>query len=221
MNELTVQQQQDWAVLAVQQSKTFTVDNQQDYNNAAELIKDIKGRINQITDYWKPLKEAAAKQHKDICAKEKELLNPFSTAETELKSKMANWQRQKLEEERLLREQQERQKREESEMLLKEAAKADEEGNVERAEFMLEAAENIQNMTFEQPKAEKTAGTAAKTVWKARVINAALVPISVAGAIIRPVDEKVLNDLAKASKGNMTIPGVEFYEDIQISVRVR
>jgi hypothetical protein len=221
MMELTESTQRDWAALAVQQSKEFTVTDQQSYANAAELCKDIKSRINQITDYWKPLKEAAAKQHKDICAKEKELLTPFSTAETDLKNKMEAWQRQKLEEERQAREEQERRRQEEAELLLKEAAKADTEGNAERSEFLFEAAENVSNMYIPEAKQEKTAGTAAKTVWKARVVNASLVPVSVACAIIRPVDEKVLNDLARASKGNMTIPGVEFYEDIQIAIRSR
>ena len=34
--------QRDWAALAVQQSEAFTVTTQQNYDNAAELIKDIK-----------------------------------------------------------------------------------------------------------------------------------------------------------------------------------
>ncbi len=215
MNE---QEQQEQGLTILQQAGACEVANQQDYNNAAEVCKDIKVRIKAIEDYWKDLKDKAYKAWKDICAKEKELLDPYTKAESFIKGKMTAWQRQKMEEERAQREEQERRKREESELLLKEAAKADGEGDTERAGFMFEAAEQVQNMKFEQPKQEKTAGTAVKTVWKARVVNASLVPISIAGAIIRPIDEKVLNDLARASKGNMAIPGVEFYEDIQIAV---
>lgn len=221
MSELTVQQQKDWAVLAVNQSKTYEVMDQQSYSNAAELLKDIKHRINQITDYWKPLKAAAAKQHKDICAKERELLSPFSQAESDLKGKMADWQKQKLEEERLAREEFERLKREEEEQLMQAAIEAEKEGDSARAEFMVEAAENIASAVMKQPKAEKTIGTAARSIWKARITNEPKVPVTFAGIMLRPVDDKVLDKLAKSSKGEMQIPGVEFYEDISISVRTR
>jgi hypothetical protein len=215
MNE---QEQRAQALTITQQANTFIVTTQQDYDNAAEICKDIKVKIKTIEEYWKDLKDKAYKAWKDICNKENELLSPYTKAESGIKSKMVVWQKQKMEEERAIREQQERQKREESEMLLKEAVKADEEGNKDRADFMFEAAENVSNVQIKQPAQVKTAGTAVKKIWKARVINAELVPISIAGAVIRPIDEKVLNDLAKASKGNMAIPGVEFYEDINIAV---
>lgn len=219
MNELTESTQRDWAALAVQQSKEFTVSDQQTYANAAELCKDIKGRIKQIEEYWKPLKEAAAKQHKDICAKEKELLTPFSTAETDLKGKMAAYQRQKMEEERIQREEIERFKREEADRLMKLAEEAQQEGMTEHADYLVEEAAKAETMYIPEVKQEKTAGTSAIRVWKARVVNSSIVPVSVNGAIIRPIDESMLNSLAKVSKGNMTIPGVEFYEDVQMRIR--
>jgi len=219
MNELTESTQRDWAALAVQQSKEFTVTDQQTYANAAELCKDIKGRINQITDYWKPLKEAAAKQHKDICAKEKELLAPFSSAETDLKGKMAAYQRQKMEEERIQREEAEHFKREEAERLMKLAEEAEKEGMSEHAEYLVEEAAKAETMYIPEIKQEKTAGTSAIRVWKARITNDSLVPITVMGAMLRPVDMSALDKFAKASKGNMAIPGVEFYEDVQMRIR--
>ena len=73
-------------------------------------------------------------------------------------------------------------------------------------------------MVIEQPKAVKTAGTALKTTWKARITNDALVPVTFAGTMLRPVDVGTLDKLAKASRGAMTIPGVEFYEDISLAI---
>jgi hypothetical protein len=131
---------------------------------------------------------------------------------------MTEFQRQKLEEERLQREEQERWKREEAERLLKAAAEAEENGQVEHAEYLIEMAEQTQHAVFKEPKQHKTVGTARKIVWKARVVNESLVPVEFAGAILRPVDTVMLDKLAKASKGSMKIPGVEFYEDIQIAV---
>lgn len=215
----TEENQKNWAVLAVQQSKTLEVNTQQDYDNAAELCKDIKDRVKQIIDYWKPLKDKAFAAHKDICSKEKQLLDPFTRAEADIKSKMVIWQKQKLEEERLLREEQERWKKEQAEKLLEKAAEAEQAGQTERSEYMLEMAEQAQNMTFEAPKQHKTSGTSAPRVWKARVINDTLVPVEFAGTLIRPVDTSTLDKLAKATKGAMKIPGVEFYEDVQIRIR--
>jgi hypothetical protein len=202
----------------IQQANTFIVKNQQDYDNAAEVCKDIKNRIKTIEEYWKTLKDQAYKAWKDVCEKEKELLKPYQAAETAIKDKMVTFQRQKMEEERLLREEQERWKKEEADRLLAAAAEAEKEGKTEHSDYLVEVAEQTQNMTFQAPKVVKTVGTARKVIWKARVINPSLVPVEFAGALLRPIDTGTLDKLAKASKGSMKIPGVEFYEDIQIAV---
>lgn len=61
-------------------------------------------------------------------------------------------------------------------------------------------------------------GSAVKTTWKARIINEKIVPVEMNGMVIRPVDTALLDKLAKGSKGMMKIAGVEFYEDMSISV---
>jgi len=219
MEVLTEAQQKDWALVAVEQSKTHIVTNQLEYDNAAELIKDIKTRVKQIEAYWETEKGTAYATWKGLCAKEKQLLDPFTKAETELKNKMAAWQRQKMEEERILREEQERFKKAEADRLLQEAAKAEQEGETEHSDYLVELAEQTESMTFKAPIQHKTAGTSAITVWKARIVNDSLVPISIMGAMLRPVDLSALDKFAKVSKGGMKIPGVEFYEDVQMRIR--
>lgn len=200
------------------QVKNYIVESQQDYDNAAELCKEVKAAIKKFEDEWKPLKDNAYASWKALCAKETEALKPYKEAETAIKARMTDFQRKKIEEERLQREEQERWKREEAERLLKLAAEADQAGKTENADYLMEMAEQTQHMVIEQPKAVKTAGTAVKTTWKARVVNDSLVPVTFAGTMLRPVDTSTLDKLAKASKGSMTIPGVEFVEEIQISV---
>jgi hypothetical protein len=124
-----------------------------------------------------------------------------------------------MEEERLLREEQERWKKEKTERLLQRAAEVETEGKQEQAEYLVEEAERVQFAQFEQPKQIKTAGTSAIRIWKARVLNDGIVPIEIAGTMLRPVDTATLDKLAKATKGAMKIPGVEFYEDIQMRIR--
>jgi AAA15 family ATPase/GTPase len=215
MNEHEQQQQ---ALTITQQAQSLIVTTQQGYNNAAEVCKEIKATMKRIEDYWEKDKSSAYATWKGLCDKEKTLLAPFAKAEAEIKSKMTTFQRQLMEEQRIQREEQERFRKEEAERLMKAAEEAQQDGMAEHADYLVEEAAKVEVMRFEQPKQEKTAGTAVKKVWKARITNAALVPVSITGAVIRPIDEKVLNDLAKASKGNMAIPGVEFYEDVQIAV---
>jgi hypothetical protein len=200
------------------QVNTFTVTTQQEYDNAAELCKEVKARIKAFEDKWKPLKDKAYASWKSLCAEETEALKPYKEAETAIKARMTDFQRKRIEEERLQREEQERWKREEAERLLKLAAEADQAGRAENADYLMEMAEQTQHMVIEQPKAVKTAGTAAKTTWKARIVNDSLVPITFAGTMLRPVDTSTLDKLAKASKGTMAIPGVEFYEDISVAI---
>ena len=202
----------------VVQVKNYMVESQQDYDNAAELCKEVKSAIKRFEDEWKPLKDNAYASWKALCAKETEALKPYKEAETAIKARMTDFQRKRMEEERIQREEQERWKREEAERLLKLAAEADQAGKTENADYLVAMAEQTQHMVIEQPKAVKTAGTAVKTTWKARVVNDSLVPISIMGTMLRPVDTSTLDKLAKASKGSMAIPGVEFYEDINLAI---
>jgi hypothetical protein len=215
MNELEMKQT---GTTLIEQSNSFQVITEQDYKNATEICKDIKIKIKQVEEYWKPLKEEAAKHHKSICAKEKELLSPYTTAEAGIKNKMVAWQRQKMEEERILKEEQERFKREEEARILALAVEAAEAGEEEHSEALVELAQEQKNLQFEAPKQVKVSGTAVKTIWKARVTNPDLVPVMSGSIVIRPIDTTALNKIATMVKGKSDIPGVEFYEDINISI---
>jgi hypothetical protein len=82
----------------------------------------------------------------------------------------------------------------------------------ERAEFFADAAPT--------PAPVKMQGITVRKIWKARIINEALVPIRVAGIVIRPIDQSALNKLAVASSGGFECPGVEFYSEEQTVVRI-
>lgn len=215
MNE---QEMKQTGTQLIAQSNTFIIKTQQDYNNAVEVCKDIKVKIKVIEDYWEPLKTDAFKAHKNLCAKERELLTPYTEAESSIKVKMTAYQKQVMEDARLLREEQERYRKEEEARLLELAVKAAEKGQEEHSEFLVEQAQEIHVARFEQPKQMRVAGSAVKMIWKARIINEELVPIMANGVVIRKIDESALNKMAVMIKGKSNIPGVEFYEDINISV---
>lgn len=65
----------------------------------------------------------------------------------------------------------------------------------------------------------KAAGISTSKAWKITSIDIAQVPVEIAGAIIRPVDEKAVMALIKATKGSIKIPGIIYEETTNISVR--
>ena len=67
--------------------------------------------------------------------------------------------------------------------------------------------------------APKAAGVSTSRAWKITNIDSSKVPVEIAGAIIRPVDEKAVMALIKATKGSIKIPGIEYEETVNISIR--
>lgn len=65
----------------------------------------------------------------------------------------------------------------------------------------------------------KAAGTTINKRWKARVVDETAVPAYVNGMELRKINQSALDALARMSKGEASIPGVEFYQDTTISVR--
>jgi hypothetical protein len=64
------------------------------------------------------------------------------------------------------------------------------------------------------PVAVKQAGESTRDIWHFRVIDAALVPNE-----YKIVNEKALDGIAKATKGSIVIPGVEFYAEKTLAMR--
>jgi len=222
MEDLQVIEQQKQAITSIEAKVSqIVVDTPDDYRNAVDFCKEIKLRQNVITEYWKPLKEKAYGAWKDICAKEKQLSEPFTKAESCIKAKLSEYQRKKLEEERILKEEQERFRKEEEARLLKVAMEAEAEGKIEQAEYAMDQAEKAKNIQFAPIDPVRARDSSSSVTWKARIINESIVPVSIMGTVIRPVDVSALNKLAQISKGKVTIPGVEFYEDIKIAIKAR
>lgn len=64
---------------------------------------------------------------------------------------------------------------------------------------------------------EKVSGVVTKEVWKARVVDVALVPDKYITRTVAKEQMKILDAIAKATKGPSDIPGVEFYVDVQVA----
>ena len=204
------------------QASAVVVATEADYSVAGDLIKTIKAMQKQVKDYWDPLRVAAKRTYDDVLAKKKAMLDPLEAAEKIIKSKMGDFV---LEQERKRQEQEEAMRKlaqAEIDRKLDEAATAEANGDAMGVEFAMAEAEVMQGIAeagsipSQKPKAN---GVSTSKAWKIVSVDPAQVPVSIAGAVIRPVDESAVMALIKATKGKIEIPGIKYEETVTISVR--
>ena len=204
------------------QASAVVVATEADYSVAGDLIKTIKAMQKQVDDYWDPLRVAAKRTYDDVLAKKKAMIEPLKAAEKILKGKMGDFV---LEQERKRQEQEEAMRKlaqAEIDRKLDEAATAEQNGDVMGVEFAMAEAEVMQGIAeagsipSQKPKANSVSTSKA---WKIVSVDSAQVPVSIAGAVIRPVDESAVMALIKATKGKIEIPGIKYEETVTISVR--
>lgn len=215
----------------IEMAKKISVKTMEDYESAGNTRKEIKYTLKNITDYWKPKKDQAFQLHKSLVSAEKEMTGPLEQADKIIDQRMGEYRREQdrirrvAEAEQRRREEEARKAAEEAARLATEAAQKDElddddveilrmaQADLERTQYVAEAAPIA-------PEPVKMQGISVRKIWKARVINDALVPVSIMGAVIRPVDMPALNKLAVASSGKIEVPGVEFYQEESTQVRL-
>ena len=114
----------------------------------------------------------------------------------------------------------------EKERLLKEAQAAERAAAAAnaKAEAKAEQAASVAAPVIEVAKTiEKQKGESTKTTWKGRLIDINLVPkeylVIIIANIPTAILESAINVFARATKGNVPIPGIEFYPDTNLSMR--
>ena len=168
------------------------------------------------------MKKAANAAHKAICAKEKNKLEPLENDESIIKKRLTEYtieqeRMRRAAEEELRRKQQEEAAKKAAEAASLEAAGKTEEANAAMAEAI--AVESISHTLTVQHEAPKATGTAVKKDWEVAIVDYSAVPVSVAGAVIRPVDLAAVKSLVRASKGQISIPGISIKETANITLR--
>ena len=204
--------------LMMRNAERLTIQTNEDFERGNTLLKDIKGKIKAVKDYWKEPKAAAQAAHKQLVARESAMLKPLESAENTIKRMMLDYTKAQ---EKAVREAEEAARREreaESKRLEAIAAQAEAEGDEDTAEIMRDMAEAVPAAEVAQtmPKAQ---GVSVRKVWKARVTNEKLVPAYFDGYKLRDINMTALNSLARWKEGQLEIPGVEFYQESTMSVR--
>ena len=216
MDELTVRQE---ATNLEPQAQAYTIENNEDYEQAAGFLKRVKAAKKQVEDYWREPIQKAFEAHRALTAKRQQMIGVCESAEKVMKRKMLTYS-QKIEAERRAAEEQARKAaQEESDRLLAEAAKAEESGDSASATVNMAMAEQVSSIApAVQVASPKVQGVSTKKVWKVRVNDEKAVPAYANGICIRPIDERALLQLRKLNP-NVEIPGCEFFQTEQLAVR--
>ncbi|MBQ6679500.1 MAG: hypothetical protein IJM76_05700 [Lachnospiraceae bacterium] len=202
---------------------SMAVTSDVEYREAADLVKRVKSAAKRVDVYWEPLRVGTYDAYKAVMAHKAEMSDPLKSAEKILKAKMSDYS---AEVERKRREEEERLRKlaqEEMEKKLKEAEEAEKSGDMIAAQAaIMEAAvmeSTAETVSVGSAKPE-VSGISRRKDWVITNINHVEVPVEVAGVEIRPVDEKAVIALIRASKGRVVIPGVTYEERDVLSVRV-
>jgi len=224
----------------VAQAEALAITSQPEYERAATVLGSIKAYLAQVGETFDPICQATDRSHKLAVAKRREHLEPGLRAEKIVKDRMGIYV---VTEERRAREEAarlEREAREEETRRRAEERQAEETARLAEAEA-LEAAgmghEALAVLSAPMPEpdpippppppttiARPTAsGISTPRTWKAKVVNfKALVSAIAAGnapLTLVEVADSELRLYARSTKGTVSVPGVEFYEELGISSR--
>lgn len=203
-------------------AKEMTISTDAEYEQAADLGQKIKEKAKVVTDFFKPMKGSAYQAHRAVCDREKTMLKPLQDAEKKLKKSMGDYIQEKERKRKELEDKLQREAEAERERMLNEAASLEAEGKMEEAEAVLMDAQVTEGVAtqavviMDTPKAK---GVSSSKDWEIEKIDNEKVPVNFAGMEIRPVDEKAVLRLIKASKGSIQIPGIKYKETIKMSIR--
>lgn len=205
--------------LMVKTARELTITTHEDYDKGTDYLKEVKTRIKAVKEYWKGPKEAANAAHKELVAKEAQMLKPLQEAESIIKKAMLAYTTEVERKRREAEEAARKAREEEVKRLEAIAAQAEAQGDEDTAEIMRDMAEEVPLGEISAAAAPTAKGVSVRTTWKARVIDPRLVPAYFEGAELRTINMTALNNIAKWQNGEAKIPGVEFYQDSTMSVR--
>lgn len=203
-------------------ANAMVVDSDEGYEAAAELTAEIKCMQKKVTEYWEPMRQSSYAAYQNVMAHKKEMIAPLEAAEKTLKKKIGAYSLQKERERKAKEEEMRRLAQAEVDKRLEEAAEAEKNGNVVAMEMAMaeaEVADNVSAVGRVASQIPKVKGVSQSKTWKITNIDSSKVPVNFNGMELRPVDEKLVLQLIKASKGSIVIPGVAYEEDVVISVR--
>lgn len=210
----------------VSRASAMTVANREDRAAAMEFLKAVKGTQKAVEEKVGPMVESAHAAWKQTVAFRDSFLTPLKQAEATIKGKVqafdAEEYRKNEAERARLQSIADEQARKERERLEREAAKLK---TPELKEQRLEQAAAVVAPVVQVAAPVKQAGESTRVIWRARLTDkAALITAAANGnalaASFLAFDQVAANRQAVASKNALSVPGLEFYSETSLSVRV-
>lgn len=202
-------------------AKQMTVLDNKDEEDAVEFIKVIKRCKDKVgLEYDVDIKDSYD-LYKSLFAKRKKYLDLLDEAENITKNTIKSY-RLKLELERQAEESKQKdildaEIKAEQDKLMSEAEKAKAQGDDKKADLLAVKSTLIEAGSVNvESKAVKQYGLSAPVVWKGRVISVSDLPIEF--VTISP-NQKAIDAHIKAHGKNKPIRGVEYFQDVNLSVR--
>ena len=199
----------------------MVIETEADRDRAAAWLQQIKKKQKEVKDAWEPFVVDAKAIYDRVRNQKKAMLDPLEKAEAAIKNKVSVFiameEKRREEEARRLRDL----AMKEAEAKLAEAAKAEASGDEVSASMSMIEAE-VYEQAAQTTKAEeisKVKGMSAVDSWDIVSIDHEKVPVIFSGMELRPVDEKAVKRLIRASKGQIQIPGVVYKKTSTIRVR--
>lgn len=219
----TAQQAQSVTIAA--SKAVHTVTNVPEHRAAQEYLTDLARIERSVKEVFAEPKSAAHAAHKSICAAESKLLDPILDARKKVtraigvyedeQYKIAEAERRRLESEARAKEEA---------RLLAEAEAAQESGDTQLADQIIEEAIYTPTpVVHVQPQLASTAGVSSQRRWSAEVDDvAALIKYVAANPqfqnLLTP-NMPAINAMARSLKENMRIPGVRAFSTAVSAVR--
>lgn len=189
------------------------------YAEAGEFQRAARQLRQKVVTFFDPLVTKAHEAHKALTAARKRELDPVDAALLEVQRKMGAYQleceRQRREEEAILRKQAEEAAREEAEAT---AEYHELMGNTASAEAVRAHADHgaklAANAVTVEPYAPKVDGQAARTTWGFEIEDESKIPRQ----YLTP-DLKAIGAIVRARKGCIEIPGVKITSETKVTVK--
>lgn len=197
------------ALSIVDQAKAVKVVDSESYTAAGIFWKQIKDMMKEVADTFDPLIESAHKQHKLALEKKAKFYAPLEKAYKDVKKLMSDYDAEqerirKAEEARLA----EIARKEEEDRRLQEAISAEQSGNKEEADAIIETPVYVPPVVLQKTTPKLSGGPVYRTIWKFRIKNSAIIPRE----YMTP-DEVKIGGVVRAMKSATNIPGIEVYEE--------
>lgn len=202
-------------------AKAMTVKDNDQEAFAVEFLKVIARGKKQVGEEFDEGVKNAHSLHKALTAQRKKYLDPLDEADDILRKSIKEY-RLNMERERQAEEA--RQKaildasvKADQDRLLKQAKEAEDAGDLLKSnKLAMDAVSISAGSCFVESKAASQEGMSNKIVWKGRVTDLDKLPREF---LIITADQRAIDAYAKKFENKNTIPGVEFYQDVDMRIR--